>query len=178
MGFVIYGDDATPIIPLMLYNPAKIPYEGAIHLDAAPACCIISPRSSNFFSDRFPTSNRAFSRECYKRGLAVVVVGYPATPIITSRVRFCISAAHTHEDLVDALAKVRRWLVAGPAPARPRAHHAISAWLAAHRSRRWATSCSSRSARTKPRTPKIAPTHPTRLPAAPTPALFERRLQS
>jgi hypothetical protein len=50
----------------------------------------------------------AFSRECYKRGLAVVVVGYPATPIITSRARFCISAAHTHEDLVESLAKVRR----------------------------------------------------------------------
>jgi serine palmitoyltransferase len=46
---------------------------------------------------------RAFSRECLKRGLAVVVVGYPATPIITSRARFCISAAHTREDLDFAL---------------------------------------------------------------------------
>lgn len=26
LGFVIYGDDASPIIPLMLYNPAKIPF--------------------------------------------------------------------------------------------------------------------------------------------------------
>ncbi len=40
------------------------------------------------------------------RGLAVVVVGYPATPIITSRVRFCISAAHTREDLDSVLERV------------------------------------------------------------------------
>ena len=48
----------------------------------------------------------AFSREALARGLAVVVVGYPATPIITSRVRFCISAAHTREDLNMVLDKV------------------------------------------------------------------------
>lgn len=30
-----------------------------------------------------------------KRNIGVVVVGFPATPIIESRVRFCISAAHT-----------------------------------------------------------------------------------
>ena len=34
-----------------------------------------------------------------KRGIAIVVVGYPATPIISSRVRFCLSAAHSKEDL-------------------------------------------------------------------------------
>ena len=37
----------------------------------------------------------AFSREMLKRGIAVVVVGFPATPIIESRSRFCLSAAHT-----------------------------------------------------------------------------------
>ena len=31
------------------------------------------------------------------------VVGFPATPLIKSRVRFCISAAHTESDLIDAL---------------------------------------------------------------------------
>lgn len=43
---------------------------------------------------------RAFSRECVKRGLGTVVVGFPATPIIESRARFCLSAAHTRE-MVD-----------------------------------------------------------------------------
>ena len=41
----------------------------------------------------------AFSRECLKRGLATVVVGFPATPIIESRARFCLSAAHTKQML-------------------------------------------------------------------------------
>jgi len=34
-----------------------------------------------------------------KRNIGVVVVGFPATPIIESRARFCISAAHTKEML-------------------------------------------------------------------------------
>lgn len=45
----------------------------------------------------------AFSREMLKRGIAVVVVGYPATPIISSRARFCLSSAHTREDLDKAI---------------------------------------------------------------------------
>ncbi|KAF8639168.1 hypothetical protein AX17_001655 [Amanita inopinata Kibby_2008] len=31
--------------------------------------------------------------------IIVVVVAYPATPLVTSRVRFCVSAAHTKEDI-------------------------------------------------------------------------------
>ena len=34
-----------------------------------------------------------------ERGIAVVVVGFPATPLNGARVRFCISAAHTREML-------------------------------------------------------------------------------
>jgi len=53
-----------------------------------------------------PTKIGAFSRECLKRGLAVVVVGFPAVPILTSRARFCISAGHTREDLDFALKEI------------------------------------------------------------------------
>lgn len=53
-----------------------------------------------------PTKIAAFSRECLKRGLAVVVVGFPAVPILMSRARFCISAAHTREELDRALAEI------------------------------------------------------------------------
>jgi serine palmitoyltransferase len=53
-----------------------------------------------------PCKIAAFSRECLKRGLAVVVVGFPATPLVLSRARFCISAGHTREDLDKALAIV------------------------------------------------------------------------
>lgn len=44
-----------------------------------------------------------FSRQCLKRNLAVVTVGFPATPLLLARVRFCISAAHTREDMDTAL---------------------------------------------------------------------------
>lgn len=36
-------------------------------------------------------------------GVAAVGAGFPATPLIESRVRFCLSAAHTKEMLDRAL---------------------------------------------------------------------------
>jgi serine palmitoyltransferase len=71
LGFIVYGNDDSPIIPLLLYHPAKIP---------------------------------AFSHEMLKRKISVVVVGYPATPLISSRVRLCVSAAHTKDDMDRLLA--------------------------------------------------------------------------
>ena len=53
-----------------------------------------------------PSKIKAFGVECRKRNMAVVVVGYPATPILLSRVRFCLSAAHTREDLKKAVEKI------------------------------------------------------------------------
>merc|ERR1712232_1324632 len=53
-----------------------------------------------------PNKMAAFSRECMMRGLAVVVVGFPAVPLLLARARFCISAGHTREDLDDALNKL------------------------------------------------------------------------
>ncbi|KAI7747875.1 hypothetical protein M8C21_018550, partial [Ambrosia artemisiifolia] len=70
MGFEVLGDNDSPIMPIMLYNPGKIP---------------------------------AFSRECLKRNVAVVMVGFPASPLLLSRTRICISAAHTREDMIKAL---------------------------------------------------------------------------
>ncbi|KAJ8099289.1 pyridoxal phosphate-dependent transferase [Lipomyces tetrasporus] len=66
LGFITYGHDDSPIIPLLLYSPAKMP---------------------------------AFSHEMLRRKIAVVVVAYPATPLVTSRVRFCVSAALNKDDL-------------------------------------------------------------------------------
>ena len=71
LGFIVYGCDDSPIIPILLYHPAKMP---------------------------------AFSREMLKRKISVVVVGYPATPLISSRARLCISAAHTKDDMDRVLA--------------------------------------------------------------------------
>lgn len=66
LGFIVYGADDSPVIPLMLYLPAKMP---------------------------------AISRKLYSMKIAVVIVGYPATPITTSRVRLCMSSALTKADL-------------------------------------------------------------------------------
>ncbi|KAI1637700.1 serine palmitoyltransferase [Biscogniauxia mediterranea] len=71
LGLIVYGHDDSPIIPIALYNPAKI---------------------------------SAFSHEMLKRKISVVVVGYPATPLISSRARFCVSAAHNKDDLDRLLA--------------------------------------------------------------------------
>mmetsp|Transcript_8213 Transcript_8213/g.30300 ORF Transcript_8213/g.30300 Transcript_8213/m.30300 type:complete len:532 (-) Transcript_8213:89-1684(-) len=69
IGCQVLGDEDSPVMPVMLYQPAKI---------------------------------AAFSRECFKLGVAVVVVCFPATPLLLSRARVCISASHTREDLQKA----------------------------------------------------------------------------
>merc|ERR1719258_892947 len=47
-----------------------------------------------------------FSQACLRRNLATVVVGYPATPLLLSRARFCIAASHTTEQIDEALLKI------------------------------------------------------------------------
>jgi serine palmitoyltransferase len=71
LGFIVYGHDDSPIIPVMLYNPGKM---------------------------------SAFSHEMLKRNISIVIVGYPATPLISSRARFCVSSAHNKDDLDRLLA--------------------------------------------------------------------------
>ena len=70
LGLTVYGEDCSPVIPVMIYQLAKFP---------------------------------KFSRECLARGVAVVVVGYPATALTEGRARFCVSGAHTREDLYKCL---------------------------------------------------------------------------
>ncbi|KAL7678091.1 hypothetical protein ACOME3_004320 [Neoechinorhynchus agilis] len=70
MKFIVYGDDESPVVPVMLFMTSKI---------------------------------AAFNRELLKRGIAVVTVGFPATPLTLARVRFCISACHTREVLDQVL---------------------------------------------------------------------------
>lgn len=56
---------------------------------------------------------RAFGREMLKRNIGTVVVGFPATPIIESRARFCVSAAHTRE-MLDKVSITRTSVRASP----------------------------------------------------------------
>ena len=43
-----------------------------------------------------------FQRMLIDHGLATVVVGFPATPVCESRTRFCMSSAHSTEDVMDS----------------------------------------------------------------------------
>jgi serine palmitoyltransferase len=72
LGFIVFGHDDSPIIPLLTFNPGKMPL---------------------------------FSRLMKERKvpIVVVIVGYPATPLVLSRVRFCLSAAHTKYDVDELL---------------------------------------------------------------------------
>lgn len=83
LGFITYGHRDSPIVPLLLFNPGKM----------------------NVFSQMM--------LERPKTPIVVVVVAYPATELVTSRVRFCLSAAHTKEDvdvLLRACDEVGDWL--------------------------------------------------------------------
>eukprot|EP01102_Stenamoeba_stenopodia_P004283 TRINITY_DN14607_c0_g1_i1.p1 TRINITY_DN14607_c0_g1~~TRINITY_DN14607_c0_g1_i1.p1 ORF type:complete len:509 (-),score=107.00 TRINITY_DN14607_c0_g1_i1:388-1914(-) len=53
-----------------------------------------------------PAQLPAFSRLCYLHGIGVVIAGYPATPLLLARARFCISAAHTIPELEEAIQKM------------------------------------------------------------------------
>ncbi|XP_054714182.1 serine palmitoyltransferase 2-like [Uloborus diversus] len=69
-GFIIYGNEDSPVVPLMLYFPSKV---------------------------------TEFIQGLLMGGIATVGVCFPATTVVTSRARFCISASHTKEMLDKAL---------------------------------------------------------------------------
>lgn len=51
----------------------------------------------------YPAMMSELSRRLLERGIAIVVVGFPVTPLLLSRVRFCISSSHTIEALEEAV---------------------------------------------------------------------------
>ncbi|CAL2042623.1 CBN-SPTL-3 protein [Caenorhabditis brenneri] len=75
-GFLVYGNDDSPVVPLMTFYITKVV---------------------------------EFSRRMLKHNIGIVAVGYPATPLLEARVRFCLSADHTREHLdyiLEALEQV------------------------------------------------------------------------
>ncbi|VDL84222.1 unnamed protein product [Nippostrongylus brasiliensis] len=66
MGFLIYGHEDSPVVPLMTFYITKVV---------------------------------EFSRRTLKYNIGLVAVGFPATPLTKARVRFCLSADHTKEQL-------------------------------------------------------------------------------
>lgn len=75
LGFIVYGDDFSPVVPLLVFVVAKL---------------------------------ALFGRMMEEAGIGVVIVGFPATPIESSRVRFCLSASHTIEQLDKVIQEIDR----------------------------------------------------------------------
>ncbi|KAJ5076824.1 hypothetical protein M0811_00142 [Anaeramoeba ignava] len=50
-----------------------------------------------------PSVIAEFSRKCLAKGLALVSVGFPATNLVDTRIRLCVSSAHTKSDLDHAI---------------------------------------------------------------------------
>lgn len=74
LGLNVLGDWDSPVMPVMVFHPAKL---------------------------------SAVSRSMLAKHIAIVVVGFPATPLLTARMRVCISASHSKEDLDFALEAFR-----------------------------------------------------------------------
>ncbi|KAL7642761.1 UNVERIFIED_CONTAM: hypothetical protein RMT77_006049 [Armadillidium vulgare] len=73
LGFIVFGDDDSPVVPLLLFMIPKL---------------------------------TVFIKELWDRDVASVGVGFPATKLNGARMRFCLSASHTKEDLDHILKAV------------------------------------------------------------------------
>lgn len=75
MGFIVYGNSSSPIVPILGFVPGKV---------------------------------YAFTKMMVANGVATVGVSFPAVPIHQSRIRFCVSAAHSKEMLDEVLDVIYR----------------------------------------------------------------------
>lgn len=114
LGFIVYGHRDSPIIPLLIFQPAKMPLFSRMMLDRSkslppserPAFVVEEHDGAEEMKPPKamddPADMRLASRPA-RPPIVVVVVAYPATPLISSRVRFCVSASHTKKDMDDVL---------------------------------------------------------------------------
>ncbi|MCO5565443.1 hypothetical protein L7F22_019116 [Adiantum nelumboides] len=115
LGFIVYGHRDSPIVPLLIFHPGKMALFSRMMFDRSKAL----PPSQRFVSEvneeefqrqrdeetRYlydPTANSK-SGKTIRPPIVVVVVAYPATPLISSRVRYCVSAAHNVDDMQAVL---------------------------------------------------------------------------
>lgn len=109
LGFIIWGSRDSPVVPLLVFQPGKMELFSNLMLDRGMA---LPP------SERWKTQDDAWNSATLETPnlnhtgphgvrrrppIVVVVVAYPATPLISTRVRFCVSSAHTKEDIDDVL---------------------------------------------------------------------------
>ncbi|KAL6420829.1 hypothetical protein ACFW04_014371 [Cataglyphis niger] len=75
IGVIIYGNEDSPVVPMLVYLYSKI---------------------------------AAVIRTLTTCNIATVGVGFPATPLMEGRIRFCLSAAHTKEQLDYVLSHIEK----------------------------------------------------------------------
>lgn len=103
----VYSYDVQSVCICCLRFVCKYPFYGIIHgrdihLRPAVSHVYLLPflQPVMLFN---PGKIVSASRELLDRGIALVVVGFPATPLLSARARVCISASHSQEDLKWAL---------------------------------------------------------------------------
>lgn len=115
LGFIVYGHRDSPIVPLLIYHPAKMALFSRMMLDRSSSL----PPSERFAietdEDKLKQlkddelqalSDPQFAAKLNRAPrppIVTVVVAYPATPLVSSRVRFCVSAAHNIDDMNSVL---------------------------------------------------------------------------
>lgn len=113
LGYIVYGHRDSPIVPLLIFHPGKMALFSRLMLDRSQAL----PPSQRYATQmdeasfkeqqeedtRFLHDPTAKSTEVVRPPIVVVVVAYPATPLTSSRVRFCVSAAHNIDDIQSVL---------------------------------------------------------------------------
>lgn len=112
LGFMVWGSHDSPVIPMLLFQPGKMKLVSDYMFDrerALPPSQRWQMRSAAWNNYTLEHTH-AEADACAPPGapprrppIVVVVVAYPATPLISSRVRFCVSAAHTKQDIDDVL---------------------------------------------------------------------------
>lgn len=112
LGFIVWGSRDSPVVPLLIFQPGKMNSFSELMLRrdwALPPSKRWEVADKEWNSASLTYANieveAAAGEEIPPRRppIVVVIVAYPATPLISSRVRFCVSAAHTKQDIDDVL---------------------------------------------------------------------------
>lgn len=113
LGFIVYGHRDSPIVPLLIFQPGKMGLFSRLMLDRSQAlppshryAATLDEKTFNEQRDeetRFLHDPTAKSSAVLRPPIVVVVVAYPATPLISSRVRYCVSASHNIDDIRSVL---------------------------------------------------------------------------
>ena len=86
IGVIIYGNEDSPVVPMLVYLFSKIGY-------------VFKIIEWDELKIKILPLNRAVVRTLTAYNIAAVGVGFPATPLMEGRIRFCLSAAHTKQQL-------------------------------------------------------------------------------